>query len=551
MNKIMKRISTIIAALAAVAMVSCQKEVVEDLTSYYKTFADNSEIIGFAEETSQTFSVYAKTSDAGCDVPITVTFGVDESLVDQYNASKDEGEKALLLPSSIYSFENPTAEIRSMYRISSKATITITHDAEILQEETWYVLPVVITNISGSADAHIADDCVKFLTVKTARAGAGSGTKEKPYLIRTPEDLCSISTMALPVAATDAVPTYFKLWNDIDMTGVEWKPVNDAGDCNLKIDFNGNGYTISNLSYSGASTYPSIFGVAFGEFYDLTISNATIATSGASAGILAAEGYYAKIHNITVTNSVLDGAKCSNTGVGGLVGKMTYTEIYACSADVTVSSPKNYVGGICGWMKNESSIHDCITTGKVIGIGGAQRFAGILGGNIGKGGLVSNCISTAEIETGICAAGIVGHMNEDNSGAKSKLGNQVIGCIAWNPRVVANKERVNQYSSGGVVGYTAPDNILKNNWRRPDMVFTQNVGIEDPQYPVNYIVLQDQNDADEANPLDVPGDHSASHEFYYHGKAAAAGESASAVAKRIGWDENIWNLSGNIPALKK
>ena len=550
MNKIMKRISFIIAALAAIVFASCNKQVKEDLTSYYKVYADNSEILGFAEETSQTFNVYAKTTDAGLDVPLTVKFAVDESLVDQYNASKDESEKARMFPSSLWSFTSDSGTIREMYRTSSRATIKIVHDAEVLEGEAWYVIPVVISSIDGSSIAHIADDNVKFLTIKTAKAGAGSGTADKPYLIRTPEDLCAVSSMALPAAAVDAVPTYFKLLEDIDMTGVEWKPINDTGDYNLKIDFNGNGHTISNLSYSGSSSYPSIFGVAFGEFYDLTIDNATIATSGPAAGIFAAEGYYAKIHDITVTDSVLDGEKCGNTGVGGLVGKMTYTEIYACSVDATVSSPKNYVGGICGWMKSESSIHDCITSGRVAGIGGAQRFAGILGGNIGKGGLVSNCISTAEIETGICAAGIVGHMNEDSSGAKAKLGNQVIGCIAWNPSVVANKCRRNQYSSGGVVGYTAPDNILQNNWRRTDMVFTQNVGIEDDQYPVNYIVLEDQEDADESNPLNVPGDHSTSHEFYYHGKAAAEGETASAVAKRLKWDETIWDLSGDVPALK-
>ncbi|MCQ2173796.1 MAG: DUF1735 domain-containing protein [Bacteroidales bacterium] len=547
----MKRISLIFAAVAAIALTSCTKEVKEDLTSYYRVYADTPEIQGFAEETTQTISVYARTADAGLNVPLTIKFAVDESLLDLYNASKDESEKAKIFPSSLMTWTNDTGSIREMYRISSKATIKIEHNAEILEGETWYVIPVVISSIEGSSLAHIAEDNVKFIPIKTAKAGVGSGTADKPYLIRTPEDFCAVTSMTLPAASIDAVPTYFKLLEDIDMTGVDWKPVNDAGDCNLKIDFNGNGHTISNIRYSGASSYPSIFGVAFGEFYDLTIDNASIATGGPAAGIFAAEGYYAKIHGITVTNSVLDGTNCGNTGVGGLVGKMTYTEIYACSVDAEVSSPKNYVGGICGWMKSESSIHDCITSGKVTGIGGAQRFAGILGGNIGKAGIVSNCISTAEIETGICAAGIVGHMNEDASSAKSKLGNQVIGCIAWNPRVVANKCRVNQYSSGGVVGYTAPDNILKNNWRRTDMVFTQNVGMDDPQYPVNYTVLEDQEDADEEHPLDVPGDHSTSHEFYYHGKAAAAGETASQVARRIGWDETIWDLSGDVPALKK
>jgi hypothetical protein len=36
----------------------------------------------------------------------------------------------------------------------------------------------------------------------------------------------------------------------------------------------------------------------------------------------------------------------------------------------------------------------------------------------------------------------------------------------------------------------------------------------------------------------------------YHGKAAAADATASSVAKTLGWDEAIWDLSGAVPALK-
>ena len=36
----------------------------------------------------------------------------------------------------------------------------------------------------------------------------------------------------------------------------------------------------------------------------------------------------------------------------------------------------------------------------------------------------------------------------------------------------------------------------------------------------------------------------------YHGKAAAADATLSSVAKSIGWDENIWDLSGAVPVLK-
>ena len=36
----------------------------------------------------------------------------------------------------------------------------------------------------------------------------------------------------------------------------------------------------------------------------------------------------------------------------------------------------------------------------------------------------------------------------------------------------------------------------------------------------------------------------------WHGKAADAGKTASDVAKDLGWDETIWDLSGEEPVLK-
>ena len=562
MNKIMKRISTIIAALAAVTMISCQKEVVEDLTSYYKTFADNSEIIGFAEETSQTFSVYAKTADAGCDVPVTVTFGVDESLVDQYNASKDEGEKALLLPSSIYSFENPTAEIRAMYRISSKATITITHDADILEAETWYVLPIVITNISGSADAHIADDCVKFLTVKTAKAGMGSGTQEKPYLMRTAVDLQSLASLVMPVASAEAAPTYVKLMNDIDLAGIAWVPFNDA-DGNLKIDFNGNGKTISNLTCSG--TDASFMGVVFGNVYDVTFKDAHIESDG-NAGVIGAyhgfTGAAGYINNVHCVNCYVLGKK---NGVGGLVGQMNVGEITCSSYDGIVSGTGNYVGGIAGYTNkgdayNGARIANCITTGQVIedgGVGaGHQRYGGILGGINGQHQIVEYCISTAEVISGTGTAGIVGMAHYDGSGAGNCLGhdNTVKCCIAWNPKVYARKIQTKNYSPGAVIGFASIDGNYIDCVRRPDMEFVQNLEQTDNEkYPINWWSVCDQENSSATSPLKdgINCDHSNFYTEPYHGKAAAAGETASQVAKRLKWDETIWDLSGSIPALKK
>ena len=58
----------------------------------------------------------------------------------------------------------------------------------------------------------------------------------------------------------------------------------------------------------------------------------------------------------------------------------------------------------------------------------------------------------------------------------------------------------------------------------------------------------DQEDVDANNPLVV--NHIVQYYLPYHGKAAAATETASAVAKRIGWDTTVWDLSGDKPVLK-
>ena len=36
----------------------------------------------------------------------------------------------------------------------------------------------------------------------------------------------------------------------------------------------------------------------------------------------------------------------------------------------------------------------------------------------------------------------------------------------------------------------------------------------------------------------------------YHGKAAPAGATISSLARTIGWDESVWDLSGDKPMLK-
>ena len=57
----------------------------------------------------------------------------------------------------------------------------------------------------------------------------------------------------------------------------------------------------------------------------------------------------------------------------------------------------------------------------------------------------------------------------------------------------------------------------------------------------------DQEDADPEHPMS-PG--TGTYAFGYHGKASAAGETLSQVARRIGWSADVWDFSGDKPVLK-
>ena len=386
----------------------------------------------------------------------------------------------------------------------------------------------------------------------------GNGTKDAPYLIYTAEDMQTVSSLCKEVNSDGDEPTYFKLMDDINLAGIKWEPINNKSPYARKIDFNGNGKTISNLRCSFCS-YPSLFGILFGEVYDLKIADARIEGDSASgivggyAGTSDTFEHSAKVTNVHVTGTV-DCTTVSLDGVGGLFGRCCNTEISRCSGVVTVKTIGGQVGGIVGYTDSgTNTISDCYTSGLLDSPKSSQRSGGIVGCIRGKGCVVENCISLCEINTNITVAGIVGHANENSSGVKSP-GDVIRNCIAWNPELVALQCRQDQYSSGAVVGFTSLTNTLSNCWRRPDMVFTMNPDQSDrDKYPLDFLSLCDQPDASESSPLSEgvtfnPSDKQSV--APYNGKAAAAGETATQVAQRIGWSSTIWDFSGNVPVLK-
>ena len=281
--------------------------------------------------------------------------------------------------------------------------------------------------------------------------------------------------------------------------------------------------TIKNCSYKGNVTGRAGVGGLVGA-----VDNGTLEISGSSV-----EGTVKNFQNniggilglSTATSVKIDG--CSFDGkvdgvsyVGGVLGgtgKTDYYEITRTSVKGEIIASNSYSGGLVGAAQAdvEQVISNCISSASVTLTGTGKQIGGIVGTATSKI-TITNCIATGNLKTNTVAGGIIGRVGF----ADSKVSN----CIAWNADLTANTASL----VGAVIGSLEKNGEYASCVRRADMVVNG-----------TSVAVADQDDI-----KTVPAATA------YHGKAAAAGKTASAVAKELGWDETIWDLSKDVPALK-
>ena len=206
-----------------------------------------------------------------------------------------------------------------------------------------------------------------------AVASAGAGTESEPYLLRTASDLVSMSGKI-----AESVTTYFKMVNDIDLSGVAWTPAFDGA----SVDFDGNSKTISNLTCNVASSgkKQSLLGKFTGKCANLNITDAKIGneTLGTDICAILAGEANAEISGVHVTGTV--NSKLRRTG--GVVGYLTGGSMSDCSAKVSVKSTSGAnIGGLVGqaYAGASSKVSNChLLAGSVVE-GAGESVGGIAG----------------------------------------------------------------------------------------------------------------------------------------------------------------------------
>lgn len=246
----------------------------------------------------------------------------------------------------------------------------------------------------------------------------GNGTEASPYILKTPQDMVNMRTLA-----TLGGETWFKMANNIDMEGVtNYVPVNYDQNYERKIHFDGGNFTISKFSYDksvNGANYGSLFGVLYGSCRNLKVDKATIvATNGCGVigGYVGTTGKPAVVENVTITNSSVtnSGDRCGGicgtakeatfnnvsfhgtvvstfpytddldgARSGGFVGlTQTSATFTNCSADVTLEGANTNLGGFVGKITGEASFVDCDAKSEVVTTATTKHRAGCFAGYV-------------------------------------------------------------------------------------------------------------------------------------------------------------------------
>lgn len=290
----------------------------------------------------------------------------------------------------------------------------------------------------------------------------GEGSEADPYLLRTADDMVDMYNV---FAASGKTEVYFKMVNNIDMTGVtNYVPVNYENG-SKQIHFDGGNNTLSNWkldqTVEGAFTdvYPSLFGVLYGSCKNLKIDNAYIKSVGNVAGIIG--GYVGTtnkpglVENVTVTNSTVIS---NNERAGGLCGEANTATFKKCNVDVTVASAGTDTGGIAGKTNNSATFTDCNVKANVSStIAGNTRIGGFIGWNNASKTTITNC---HVLEGSLVHANGTSHANQARFGGFIGYGDKAGAVLTIsNSSSAADVECAKSAFNSGFVAYFGSKNI--------------------------------------------------------------------------------------------
>lgn len=233
--------------------------------------------------------------------------------------------------------------------------------------------PSAVSPVAGKFN-YIKINCSQ--TDKHAGAASSDGSStDKAYLIG---DKYQMDAMHDLMAAGET--KYFKLIDNIDLTGFSWTSLN-PDPFTAVVNLDGNNKTISYLGNT-------LFADFNGTVSNLTIDHATVSGTGALIGIFAntIKTAASSITNVDISNSSVSS---TNNNPGSLVSEID-KETTITDCDITNTTVSGYrAGGLAYFFNSTVIATNCSFTGG--SVTGSNQYIGGLVGSVAGSSVITNC----------------------------------------------------------------------------------------------------------------------------------------------------------------
>lgn len=366
-----------------------------------------------------------------------------------YGTGRTEGNAVVTITSCDQSgdltgfFEFIVGNTYGKYEITGKITekknngnlvLSLTPGQWVIQPDDYTPLEMMIVEIT---DGYQSFECSQYSMYWAV------GENDE-YSIKTVDDLQKL-------AGSEAT---YQLKNDIDLSGVNWKPIEG-----FKGTLIGNGFTIKNMTIETSASNVGFFSTLNGNVTNLNFENASVTVSGSNenigvlcgsmqgtasnitvSGTVKADnsknvggiiGYYSKGGNSSMIRLIGSVNVSGDSCVGGVIGSCNVSSRNYSNYTVTIESLENsgtvkassdYAGGLFGFLsydegnsytvtmsglKNTGDISGKLYVGGLIGCGSTDNNSSYIKNSS------SSATITAEAYAG-CIAGKLGSIRIDS-----------------------------------------------------------------------------------------------------------------------------------------
>ena len=263
----------------------------------------------------------------------------------------------------------------------------------------------------------------------------------------------------------------------------------------------GAGGNLTDCSYEGDVIGSKTVGGLVGNYnssgvvrncYSIGTIKSTLASGDVQIGGLVGNGYPTAFESCSAECDIV----CKGIYAGGIVGyQRGPVTVDKCSFEGTITSGTRHAGGIVGRSNGVTTIRNCSAS---TSLGVSDTWAGGIIAYAAYNVTVEDCYSNCTVTGGIKVGGIMGECTKVAT---------FDSCIAWGTVSASDA------TSGAIIGAAGAGSTISDCYYNP--TFTPAAG---------------------ATGL--------------HGTAASAGSTISSLAETLGWDETIWDLTGDVPVLK-